>query len=546
MVDVDGTQSFEYKFFRGLNLRDDENNLPIGQTPFAQNFEITKLTGLKKKSGIQSKFDEFDFSYSFAGGANYRSLNQDQFYVSVSYPNMFLHNRTNGFTTPIATNLTSDGEPFFIPLNLGQMLMVDGANAPRLISNGTVSAATWPPTYNVQNNTLLNASNNATLTNPTSLGVDIGFPSFGALYENRAWLAGDKLAPYRIYVSRLLQYSEFGNNNAGNYNIAFFVDIPTESPITALKVISDKFLVIYCEREILILSGKFPPGTAYPDPKFRIDSLNQTVGCLGPDLVVDKGNNDHFFVANNGLIYSLNNTDNFQDVRPTGLSGKIYTLFADLNNDTLKRGKLINHRIKGELHFWFPSKNYYAYPDKRLVYAYSKSEQEDEWSLDLGFDGISLRDAFIDDETNELILISPRKFLINDTGNTYDGNTIDLIYQLSTLDFGDPDLRKEIVQVTMYVSNQSDSDTTLQFYNLWDNKQASSIDVVVPSSVAATYGAATYGTSTYTSFAGKNFNKVDFQISNKNGKIFKSRIRHSEDAPIFVHSIVFRYKILGK
>lgn len=546
MVDTDGTLSFEYKFFRGLNLRDDENNLPIGQTPFGQNFEITKLTGLKKRSGIDDKFEEFDFSYSFAGASNYRPVNQDKFYVSVSYPNMMLHNRSNGFTSTIASNLYSDGDPFFIPLNLGQMLMVDGANAPRLINNGVVTTATWPPVYNVQTNTLLNQSNNATASNPTTLGVDIGFPSFGALYENRAWLAGDKLAPYRIYASRLLQYSEFGNNNSGNYNIAFFVDVPTESPITALKVISDKFLVIYCEREILVLSGKFPPGTAYPDPKFRIDSLNQSVGCLGPDLVAEKGNNDHFFVANNGLIYTLNNTDNFQDVRPTGLSSKIYTLFENLDNDTLKRGRLVNHKIKGELHFWYPSENYKAYPDNRLIYSYSKSDQEDEWSQDTGFGDFYLRDVFVDDETNELILVTPRKFLLNDTGNTYDGENIDLIYQLSTLDFGAPDNRKEITQVTMYVSNQSASDTTALFYNLWDNNQASFVKVTIPSSLRAEYGTAEYGNSKWGSFAGKNFNKVDFQISNKVGKIFKCRIRHTEEAPLFVHSIVFRYKMLGK
>jgi hypothetical protein len=546
MVDVEGTQSFEYKFFRGLNLRDDENNLPMGQTPFAQNFEITKLTGLKKRSGFDDKFQEFDFSYSFMGASNYRPLNEDMFYVSVSYPDLYLHNRDNGFSNKIASDLTSDGEPFFISLNLGQMLMVDGANAPRLISNGVASTATWPPVYNVQNNTLLTASNNATASNPTTLGTNIGFPSFGALYENRTWLAGDKLAPYRIYVSKLLQYSEFGNNNTGTYNIAFFVDIPAESPITALKVISDKFMVIYCEREILILSGKFPPGTAYPDPKFRIDSLNPAVGCLGCKLIAEKGNNDHFFVANNGLIYNLNNTDNFQDVRPTGLSSKIYTLFQELDNDTLKRGKLINHRIKGELHFWYPSSNSLVYPDKRLVYSYSKSDQEDEWSEDTSFGEFYLRDTFIDDETNELILVTSTKFLINDSGNTYDGQNIDLIYQLSTMDFGNPDIRKEITQVTVYVSNQSADDTTALFYNLWDNNQASFTRFTIPSSLTSEYGTAEYGASKWGSFAGKSFNKVDFQISNKIGKIFKCRIRHTEEAPIFIHSIVFRYKILGK
>lgn len=546
MADLEATQSLEYKFFRGLNFRDDENNLPIGQTPFAQNFEITKLTGLKKRAGFADKFEEFNFSYSFMGANNYRNLNNDQFYVSVSYPNLMLHNRQNGFTTTIDSTLTSDGNPYFIPLNLGQMLVVDGANRPRLINNGAASAVTWPPVYSVQNNTLLTQSNNAVQSNPTTLGSDIGFPSFGALYENRAWLAGDKLAPYRIYVSKILNYSEFGNNSGATYDIAFFVDVPTESPITGLKVISDKYMVIYCEREILILSGKFPPGTAYPQPYFSIDSLNQFVGCLGPNLVTEKGNNDHFFIANNGAVYTLTNTDNFQDVRPSGLSGKIFPLFKDLDNDTLKRGRLVNHKLKGELHFWFPDQNYRSYPTDRLVYSYSKSGEEEEWSQDAGFGDFYLRDCFIDDETNELIIITPTKFLTGDSGGTYDGQSIDMIYQLSTLDFGNPDLRKEITQITVYVSNDSASDTKAFLYHLWDSDQSSYTQFTIPSSQTAQYNSAIYNTSKYGAFAGKSFNKVDFQISNKHGKIFKCRIRHTEDAPIFIHSIVFRYKILGK
>ena len=305
-------------------------------------------------------------------------------------------------------------------------------------------------------------------------------------------------------------------------------------------------MVIYCEREILILSGKFPPGTAYPQPHFSIDSLNQFVGCLGPNLVTEKGNNDRFFIANNGAVYTLTNTDNFQDVRPSGLSGKIFPLFKDLDNDTLKRGRLVNHKLKGELHFWYPDQNYRSYPTDRLVYSYSKSGEEEEWSQDAGFGEFYLRDSFIDDETNELIIITPTKFLTGDSGGTYDGQSIDMIYQLSTLDFGNPDLRKEITQITVYVSNDSASDTKAFLYHLWDSDQSSYTQFTIPSSQTAQYNSAIYNTSKYGAFAGKSFNKVDFQISNKHGKIFKCRIRHTEDAPIFIHSIVFRYKILGK
>jgi hypothetical protein len=51
--------------------------LPIGQTPFAQNFEIVKQTGLRKRLGFDDKFEDFGYGYSFMGAANYRPVNQD-------------------------------------------------------------------------------------------------------------------------------------------------------------------------------------------------------------------------------------------------------------------------------------------------------------------------------------------------------------------------------------------------------------------------------------------------------------------------------------
>lgn len=53
MVDQNNTFQFEFKLFRGINKRDDENNLPNGQSPEAQNFEIVRQTGLKKKEGFR-------------------------------------------------------------------------------------------------------------------------------------------------------------------------------------------------------------------------------------------------------------------------------------------------------------------------------------------------------------------------------------------------------------------------------------------------------------------------------------------------------------
>ena len=551
MVDQNATFQYEYKIFRGVNKRDDENNLPLGQSPEATNFDITKLTGLKKKAGFTELFDEFDNSHSFAGATNFTDLSGTKHYLSVSYPEMLLHNRVNGFTTRIASNLWADGVPFFIPCNNAQMVMVDGGNAPRLISSSatgavTVAAATWPPTYPSNNNTILNQSPDAVAANPTTLGTDIGYPSFGAFYENRVWLAGDKLAPQRLYVSLAQDYDDYGTNNGGTWDVAFFVDVQSESPITALKVVNNEFMVIYCEREILILTGKFPPASGFPTPHFAIKKLNPNIGCLGPRLVTEKGNNDHYFVANNGLIYTLNNTDNFQDVKPTGISGKIHPLLAELDIPTLKRGYLVNYQLKGELQFFVPSKSYLRYPDQRFIFNYSELQDDEEWSIDKGFGDFYLRDTFVDDESNKQVIVTPTKFLDGNLGTTYDGQSIDLLYQLSTFDFGDPDRIKEIEQIIIYVTNNSSTNATLLFYHLWENDDAGYKTLSVPSSTTSVYGEAEYNTDKWEAAAGKRFTKLEFTPHNKKGKVLKSRIQHTGEEDIFIHSIIFRGKLLGR
>lgn len=548
MVDQQGTLIFEYPLFRGINLRDDENKLPLGESPDAQNFELLRRTGLRKKKGWTNRYNDFSQAYAFMKGTNFTNKYNEKSYLSVSYPFLLQHDKTNGFTTTLDNTLSGDGEPYFFPLTDNQKMLVDGANAPRLIGNdGSVTTVSWPPTYSTNNNAVLDESNLATAANPSTFGSDIGYPSFGALYENRAWLAGDKLAPNRIYVSKLLDYDDFGTNSGATFDVAFFVDVQTGSPITALKVINNQFLVIYCESEIHVLSGKFPPASGFPTPHFRIDSLNPFVGCLSPRLVVDKGDNDHFFVANNGVIYTLTNTDNFADVRPLGLSSKIFPALSNLDNETFKRGFLVNHNIRGELYFFFPNQNYRRFSNQAFIYNYTDGTPEDpQWSPDRKFGETYPVDAFIDSETNDMIILTRDQFLTANEGLSYNGQAIDMYYQLATLDFGDPDIRKEIVNITIYATNFTNNTTNLLTYHMWEDNEAGFTQEQVVGNIGAVFGEATFGNSVWQSFAGKPFTKIEFKPNNPIGKILKFRIRHQEEADIFIHSIIFRYRVLGR
>lgn len=525
-----------------MNLRDDENNLPIGETPFAQNFEIVPATGLAKIKGWTTKFS-FLSGFDFRRVFDYWDKYNKHWYIGVSYPSIILLSPDTGAPNTIYSGLKSTGKPYLIPCNRGRSMLVDGYNAPVLIDAGTATAVTWPPSYSATNKTLLNESNLATSANPSATAI--GYPSFGIYFTNRVWLAGDVLNPNRVYVSRIEPITSFGDNSATDFDIAFFVDLPTNAPITGFRVVNNQYLVAYCEREIHVINGKFPPGSAFPGPYYDEDLLNSGVGALSNDLIALRGNNDHFYVANEGIVSQLTLTENFQDVKPLGLSEKIYPALQALDNESFKRGKLVNHKIKGELQLWVPDETYHRQINDCYVYSYSDKTDNVAWSKNTGFGGIEIRDVFVDSASNDLMIVTPNKLLKANEGYSFDGNEIKMIYQLATLNFGDPDRNKEIISIDMYAYTSTGA--TVQFYHLWENGNDGLVNFVFEAQGVSTFGSAIYGTNTYSPIAGQPFQRVSQKIQNPVGKILKCRvINESAEEEIVIKEIVFRFAALGK
>ncbi len=541
MVDLNSTGSFVYdKFSLGLNYRDDENTIPIGETPSAQNFEIVPKTGLKKILGWEAKYD-LGNAFDFRAACEYWDVNNNHWYLAVSYPNVTLISPDNGATQTIDRTMNSTGYPCFIPCSKGRMMIVDGYNPPRLVDGSSVTVATWPFTYTNNNDSKLDSSNLSTSANPATMG----YPGFGVYFTNRIWLAGDILYPNRLYVTPIEQLTTFGNNTALDFDIAFFVDLPTNSPIVSLEIISNEYLVVYCEREILVISGKFPPGTAFPEPYYDANVLNSQLGALGFQLVSFKGNNDHFYIGNDGVVGQMSLTENFQDVKPIGLSEKIYPALQPLDNNTFKRGRVHNHRIKGEFQMWLPDTTYHRQMDNCYVYNYGDQQQTIAWSLITDWGSNIVRDIFTDTANNEQIIVTPTAFLRANTGNSFNGEAINMVYQLATLDFGLPDNKKTLLDITIYALTTTGA--TVNLYHLWDDGQTGVVQFVFDPQVTSSYGSATYGTSTWTPRAGQQFQKVIQKLNNPVGKLLKCRVEHSSsDEDIIIKEIVFRYAVGGK
>jgi hypothetical protein len=544
MVNVGPTLEYT-DFGGGLNLVDDEIKLPPGQTPRAQNFEIVRATGLQKASGYESLFQEYNTDINITFADNYTNDDFKYSYLAVAYPEIFLADPVNGNLTSITNTLVNTGDPSGAEAN-GGYFFVDGKNKPRYIVDQTVTTVTWPPVYTNDNNAVGNIDESPYTTSSNPPADDIGIPSIAVFFANRIFLAGDDLNPRRIYASKIGDVTDFSDNDPSQFDIAFFVDIPSSRPITAMKVVSNKFLVVYCDTQIILLSGQNPPGTAYPQPHFSFETLNTDIGCLHKNLVVSKGNNDHYFVGNRGRVYQLSLTESFQDVKPLGLTEKIFPFLAQFDNDTFKRGYLINFQLRGELHFFVPSTNQKRYPDVDLILNYGDRPSEPVWSQnkDIG-DNFLLRGGLIDRDNNRMVLVIPRKFLRTNTGTSFDGEPIKFQYQLATLNFGDASSKKEITRIRVYARSSFGANIVIR--HLWEDGKSSYKQLSIAADPDSDFGAAQFGIDNFQSGAGLPFQELSYQPLNPIGRLLKMSIENeSDDEDFLISSIVFDIKPLGK
>jgi len=542
-------QTLVYETFnRGLNKRDNELTLEQGETPRAQNVQISRKKGLKKSEGITAKFtadvaSHYDGIFAYTDGFNKFK------YIAYDYPNIRSIDPISGARVTLNDGLIGTGSPEACETSDGQLFIVDSVNAPRLISETTVTTVSWPPSYTHDNNADGNVDNSylAATTNPTS--SDIGIPKTCAFFKNRIVLADTKNR--RLYFSRVMEFGDFNNNDPLEINIAFFLDIDTKSDIVALRVLSNENLVVYCEENIVVMTGDNPPGTLYPQPHFAFQELNSEIGAMSSSLIVQKGDNDHYFVSNKGVLTQLTLAENFQQVRPLGLSEKIFPVLEGVDKKTFRRGFLLNNYKRSEIWWGFPSASHKKYADQVYVmnYGFGAGPEESRWVPKKELGALKLYGGVTDRNTGDLMLFNDRKIFNIDSGFSYDGNAIITKYQLPTFDFGAPEYNKDIAWITFYV--RSTTGATIGVNHLWENGESGYTTFNIPAQMDSEYGSANWTDDSsgnyYTSDAGEGFSAVEVYLANPIGKLLKMTLKHTGTAEDFeIQSMRINYRVFGK
>lgn len=547
----------EYSFFNGgLNLREqDELELQRNETPDMQNFTIN-ASGLSKTGGLESVDDLFPDYFQFRNKMQYRRPDGLFRFIDVSYPDIvsidpldstfeFISNPTGGRYT----GWKNDGDPTGV--RVGDFIgITDGANPPVLIGDNKAYEIPWPFTYSDNNKDPDNLGDSylAPSANPT----DIPFPTVSFFYKNRWWVAVGRA----LFVSQVNAFSLsnttafntiFSSNNAADTNIAFFVEPPEiTSPIVGARVLGENEVIIFTEDSIVRLRGNNPPSLGYAAPFFDFDTLSDSVGAVAPRLIANKGDNDVYFVTNKKTVYIASKIEESLQVKPFGISDKIFPAFEDLTLDTLKRGFLANHRLLGELYFFVPTNNKKVYPNAAYILNYEDGEDPNRtWTKLAEFDNLNISSATEIDIDSEFYVSTENKLLQANSGFSFDGDPIRSFYAFPGDDFDKPKNKKRIHDITIYGTTSTGA--TLQFFHLWENGEGSNTTVFVPANVESKYGEAIYGVSVYTSKAGTPFGETPFEIKDRVGKVLKLAMQNTSDSQDFtLHKLVIRFEYLGQ
>lgn len=552
------------QFNGGLNLRDDENSLRLTETANMQNIEIEAL-GLKKSPGWLKILASLPSHIFLEGLWPYRLTDGTKVFISVSYPYILILDPTrgdfqyvmDGATSTVFKGLRDDGKPY--GKQVGDFfVLVDGANDPVAIDQNKSYGFDWKPSYTVNNSDQIPNSYLTSSGNPAS--TEIGYPSTFSYHKNRL-IFNDTFNRRRLYFGKLNAFSSgetsgfatmFGDNSSTtDVNIAFFLGVPCDNDIVAMEIISERNLLIYCESQMILMTGNDPPIRGFTGQPIDFNTLNNEIGCLDQRLLVKKGDNDHYFVTNKKTVYQATLTDKLTEIKPKGLSDRIYPVLDGLSIETLKRGFLANHRIKGELYFFFPSANNLRYSDVGYVLNYEDSENTElpGWSRMKDFttlnNPIKFRGISEIDIENKLYMISENALHEMNSGVAFGDNANVSVYQFPTIDFGSPKNKHRIADITFYAT--SETGANINYYHLWESGASGATRVYIPQNTNSKYGTATYGNSKYTSKAGNSFQEIKFKIPNRVGKLFKAKIEHSSTTEKFtIHKIEIRYETFGQ
>jgi len=259
-------------------------------------------------------------------------------------------------------------------------------------------------------------------------------PSLVAAFNNALFLAGDSSEPYNLHFSAPVDETSFDPaDGAGVINVGF--------EIVQIKAFRDQ-LFIFGRNNIKRLVGD-------NQANFVLQNVTNNLGCIAPDSVAEF-NGEIIFLAPDGLR-PVSGTDRIGDIELATLSKPIQSIFEDyIDQEDLATIRTVVVKKKSQFRLFFADQNALG-----LIGGIRRSGVGNAAGFEFGqLVGIEVNAAdsgYIGDEEFVIHGDSVGKVYRQETGNTFDGNSIFSLYQTPYLYMQDPEVRKNIHNITSYL-----------------------------------------------------------------------------------------------
>lgn len=531
----------------GMKLSSNPFALEITQSPYLVNVDISKK-GIIPRKGYDHLFIEFPSWVRIISTHDYFDIDGEYTIIAVSYPHIIrIFPKTRSWRV-IYSGWNSDfGKPEAAQ-SPESLMIVDGVNSPLFITKNEVEEMSWPQVLTNPNNdpggsgdlgNIVDSPYNQAATQQPS---DAGKPNH-VIYLNDRFQLTDTKYRRRIWFGRIFDHQDFATNDPANWDIAFFIDLPTPYGVTGWKVLNNEAIVIYLDHGYVIQTGNQPPGEGYPEVPMSWKVRSSANGLQHHKLLTSNGDGDHFFFSNNGRLYSLQSSDNFNQAKPKGLSEPVFPIFEKFNSEMWELSTMVNDQLRGELRLFCPTDDEDGYATRCLIYKYAGDQGETGWTQEaLWGDDFEFSTAHVDAVDNIVYVINKgNRMLVANTGHTFDGEAVRMIAELRPEAFEDVSRYKELLGVIMVSSSNTAAE--IIYTHRWDSDEEGLERISTPQIITKdTLEDFTELEYNIISDVGEGYTYSHFPVKNRNGIILKQRIetKNSQDIQIFLIALVFR------
>lgn len=362
----------------------------------------------------------------------------------------------------------------------------------------------------------------------TAGGITRG--EYGIVHDDQHIIAGDSTAPSTFYVSAIADMEDFTGSLSGAYSVA--------DPILGISSFRDT-LYIFCENSIW-KADDLNSGTP------NIQPVTRNVGCVSHHTIQEVGG-DLLFLATDGLR-TLGATSRIDDIELGTVSRNITSLIQnilDLRNLYTFNSTVI--REKNQYRLFYTNETKVSEPQKGIVATYTSGPNGNLWSFGEleGINVTAINSGFVNNRETHVHGDVTGNTFYHDTGRDFDGATIDCMLQMPYIDLGDPGVRKNFRNLTMYTIPEGN--LTLKIQVLFDHDipyvhQPLFLEMT-PVQEPATYGTAVYGYSVY----GAQALPTERMYTEGSGKTISLKFTTSEDsAPFTIQGYNLDFTVSGR